>query len=113
MLVSHTTAVGLGVLTTLVAGGVTEANAIEQALTKKVELTLPAGAASTFETFVDNQFCPQVESVFGLEADDCDLDMIKDRALPLCQRYDAADGDWVMWAMVNGMPGSWTPQEPQ
>lgn len=117
-LLSHATAVALGVAITLASGGVEYANAIDYTLSKNVEMELPPGAADTFEGFITTQFCPKVEEAFALEEGVCNLDMIQNQTNGLCEFWRDTDGDgvgdtWVLAAHTRNVPGSWTPQVPQ
>ena len=61
-----------------------------------VQLELVAGAASTLETFIQNQLCPQIDLDFGLAPGTATVQLIKDRANGVFLRWDADNGKWIM-----------------
>lgn len=64
-LISHAAAVAAGVATTLVVAGAPEVDAIPMPRDRNVSVELQAGAASTLESFLVAQLCPQVVAAFG------------------------------------------------
>jgi hypothetical protein len=87
-----------------------EAEAKPVDYTAEVEIFLGAGAASTFETFLDAQFCPEVDAAFALPANTCDIDLIKSRGPNLGVQWVDSNGDsvadaWRMYAHPK-LPGN-------
>lgn len=64
------TAFTLGLTPTFVQLGISEADAMSMPKDANVFVELNTGAAATFETFLVNQLCPQVESEFGGTCED-------------------------------------------
>lgn len=116
-LISVTTAVALGYAAGFATDGIVAADTQPHTLQKVVSLDLGAGAASTFEGFLLNQMCPQIDSAFGLAADTCDVDDIKDKTQGVTVQWDDFDNppdgvkEWQMRVHV-GWVGTYSPQAP-
>jgi hypothetical protein len=97
-----------------------EAQAISTNHKKDVEIFLESAAETSFEDFLLNQFCPQVDTDFALSTDTCTIDLLK-QYVPnlgiswLTSRHDI-DGNplpdkWRLYGSPN-WPGNFVASEP-
>lgn len=83
-------------LAVLIAASIVLGGAITVTYGKVVSKTLGAGAASTWESFLDTQYCPEVDTAFGFAADTCDVDMLKTYTTGLTVRWNDTTSTWVL-----------------
>lgn len=83
-------------LAVLTAASIVLGGAITITYGQVVSKTLGVGAASTWESFLDNQYCPEVDTAFGFAADTCDVDMLKTYTTGLLVKWEDETSTWVL-----------------
>lgn len=94
-----------GLLNVAQLGGIADANARPQAQSTTVEKKLGAGAAATFEAFLEAQMCPQVNAEFGTSV--CTAETFKSLSQGVCETWDAETSTWDVRSHVGPIPGQW------
>jgi len=113
--ISTVTALALGYTAGFTSDNLTAKAAIERDHNTVVEYGVGTGAAqATWEGYLEGWLCGKVVDEFGIDAEDCDVELFKSRGVSVFwEIYEEEETPrWVVKSNVT-IPGTWVAGEPE